>query len=490
MNNNSTNGTNGTTFVPYGDMSKMRFASIANNKILYVNNGIQGITIPTTDYTVLTGSSLCDYTWSYVTPLHFGLASNKNLMFYSTTGTENKIKGTELPVDPNTGFMLVCAQAGEYKFMPVTGSYTPAHHHYTGFTISSNSCLLVNNSDMASSNFRTVTSSGTRSETGLLQFDVLNPTHSYQFTTTLRLWLLDYTYINPGDNCTIANFKENVASRVKVVCNMLDSKTHAVLYSHTLFDALVGNVTQQAIQITQTEMLPCRTGVKSENLDTQYLVTATNGGAQALVWESTMPCFECTLTEIPNTIYIGAQPVMECYEIVATCLAGDPVWLSGTSIDNLRSNDKITWKVTSNLQGTLPETATSKATLYLYNNHYYQVYASVSLFMKNPNVLSPATNDTVATWKAKLPVFNLVWTDTGISSGDGDIELSMAQGMYSNIALPCYEFSGSCFTPLVTSDHTSNMLLKFVSSISLGGTGLNCSLEVITPCIRIILREL
>lgn len=448
-----------STFIPFGNTSQMTFSSVNTNELIYANQGLYGIKIPDNVLQVLHGSTPGVYSWSYITPLSMGLTSNVNQMFYTTSDTAS-IKSVQLPVDTTTGYMLTYNESNNvYEFKSIAGSYVPSNYFYKGFTKNKTSLIGINNVDLSTLYLEDRTTN--------LTFDKLIPTHSYQCTFTLRFWLNDYTSINPPDNCSIEDYKTNIASRITIECTLRNKVS-------IVFDTLIGNVAMQEYQITQTSLLPCDNYGQNISVSPVFKLNATNGGSTGIILEPYIACLEASIIEVPNTVYIGIQPILECYQLTCTTVSVDsPYWITASPDTGFRASPKLAWTLVSNLQG-----AVNKVNLI--KDHYYWVQTTLKLFFKNPNQMSPATGATVLEWKQTLPVISLFWSDAPSS------KLELVTGMFANIATMCYEITGTAISSKVfnTVENDVNLSLEYTNSIY------TCSLEVITPCISILIKEM
>lgn len=460
-----------TTFIPYGNASQMTFASIQPGAIVYASETkLKGVSAPTKTNQVLmttgTGSS-SSFIYSYVTPLSMGLTSNKNQIYYST---DNTIRSMELPIDPTTAFaMTYTPSTNTYSMKSITGSFNPMYYEYTLFTPRNNSVIPVSNL-----NLNTLYNSSNRDT--LVTFDKLIPTHSYQITTTLRMWLNDYTAINPPNDCTVLDFKENYASRVTIECTLGDK-------TDIIFDTMIGNIAMQEYQVTQTKVMPCNIYGSTELFEPVYILNSSNNGGNGLILEPYIAAIDITIVEIPNTVYIGMQPVMQAYTVTGTIANNaNPIVIASSNTTGLLTNSKINWVYTSNLSG-------SGTGITLSSGNSYIVTATMNLFINNPGRLSAPAGYTALQWKENiLPTFTLKWNNFQGNT------LILAKGLYANIATICYQIYGSLITPVIESDITTIDLSLEVGNygkplVNGDWTGLISS-EIITPFITLTIIQI
>ena len=77
-------------------------------------------------------------------------------------------------------------------------------------------------------------------------------------------------------------------------------------------------------------------------------------------------------------------------------------------------------------------------------------------------------------------MISLFWSDAPSS------KLELVTGMFANIATMCYEITGTAISSKVfnTVENDVNLSLEYTNSVY------TCSLEVITPCISILIKEM
>ena len=459
-----------TTYIPFGNNNRMTFQSIPSGQLIYASNGLlSSVSAPSAANQVIMSTasgSNAGYVSGFITCNTMGLASNVNQMFY-TVSNSSSIKSLELPANPDANYIIKYDDTlNEYKLKDF-GGYAPVHYDYKLYTASNNSTVAVD-----SLNLNTLYSDSGRST--LVTFPQLIPTHSFKITTTLRLWLNDYTAINPPNDCTVLDFKNNYASRVTITCKLGAQTT-------TIYDTLVGNVAMQEFQSTQTSTINCDLTSDGTPEVPVFIIDSTNNGPDGLILEPYISCIELTIDEIPNTVYVGMQPVKTSYTVKATTTStSNPLYIASSLTTGIYTNNKLTWTVSSNMGG---------STLKMTAGHNYSVFVNLKMFFAGPSRLSAPSGYTALQWKTSvLPIvtLQLVLPDNTV--------LPIASGLFGNIATMCFEISGANLIENLSNNMTSlNVQLvvtNFGNTLTSGDWNNFISFEVITPCIEFTIVEL